>query len=157
MEQIFKILFIPTGEFVSQTGSSYTDSFSTTKKGRSWKRYCDVVIAMKTFIAKMRKHNNKVRTRGKVDGKKYVDIFSNNINDFVVKVYELSESETISIEDLEKEIDARNQKYLIKRKQLEYNNLAWRIKEFQKDIEANKLLLPSLQKELEKIKKATIK
>jgi len=67
MEQIFKILYIPTGEFVSDTGSSHTESFYTTKKGRSWKRYCDVVVAMKTLIAKLKKNDNKIKVYTKVD------------------------------------------------------------------------------------------
>lgn len=146
MERIFKIVHIPTGLCVSSYiyldyyYSSYSKnnklpSFRMSKKGRSWKRYCDILIAWKTIHKKLKEKKHE-----------------NLINDHVIEMYEVTFIERLESKNIINDIKEKDNLYEQRKLKERINSLNYRISKLIGDVEQNKNLIPALQKELEKLK-----
>lgn len=144
MEIVYKIIHIPSGLYVSDytirtpwRKSSTNDlEASFTKKGRTWKRFCDVLVAWKTIRKQLREASR-------------LDL----LQDYVVQDFVLNVSKTYTQAELEEDIKIRDAEYNARQLKYEISRLEWRIKSLKERKNADKAQLTKLQEDLIKLQK----
>lgn len=144
MELIYKIIHIPSGNFVTNyipsdhsyyKNEAYPFRPSWSKKGRGWKRMSDVLVAYRTL-------------RKRFEEKGYSDL----IEDYQLQVYELQLSETIPTDKINESLAEKDKLYKQRKLQEAIRSKEYQIEYAQKNIQRLGSDLPNLKKELEKLK-----
>lgn len=141
MELVYKILYIPTGQFLSsasvfQNWKTLKIIPTTSKKGRSWKRWCDILVAWKTL-------------------KEHLEFYKSSklIEDYRIQIFSLQLVDTMNNDDVLPKIEEKAQQWKLKQIKNEIANINWRIEEYSKKKSNDENDLKSMYKELEKLKK----
>lgn len=148
MELVYKILHIPTGKFVTspyvyQGWKTKDWEADVTKKGRAWKRWCDVLVAWKTLKKSMTEKGNPRLTVDK----------SNLIEDYRIQIFSLQLVDTMDDAAVMPEIKEREEKWKQQKIKDEIYRLNWRISEYSKKKHDDETYLETMKKELAKLTK----
>ena len=109
----------------------------TSKKGRTWKRYCDVLIAWKTIRARLREDYN----------------MEHLIDEYRIQRFELTLTDTLEPNEVLDDIKEREIKYEARKLQDKIWSLEYRIASSKRDADRYSAQIPELEKELEKLRK----
>lgn len=140
MELIYKILHIPTGKFVTVPYVKKRDyEAETSKKGRAWKRWCDILVAWKTL-------KKSIRTLQEEDK-------LNLIEDYRIQLFSLQLVDTLADDAVMPEIKEREDKWKQQKIKDEIARLNWRISEYSKKKNDDETYLENMKKELIKLQK----
>lgn len=143
MEQVHKILYVPNGQYATghhvNGGSTYKKGIkephvSTSKKGRSWKRYCDVLTAWQTITKGLRERQR-------------LDLLA----DYRVVTFELVTVEIMTDADLSGDIEIKTEKYKKRKLEDERRYLVYRLDAAKSDMNRYSQSLPGLEKEIKNI------